>query len=103
METTESMIELVEIKTENDDDEDFFVNTEVIPAYPKVQNNWPCKLSGCTSVFNSRDDLDQHRQMHFECVPCEKNFKTRTELRHHRDAACCKFWVFLLLFYFLIN
>merc|ERR1711892_1053892 len=97
----ETQIELVEVKSEplldqlqlEPANEDFFVNTELLPVYPKVKK-WPCKLSGCVDVFDTFDELNEHRELvlHFECEPCKKKMKTAKELRKHRESMTCKFW-----------
>jgi len=97
----ETQIELIEVKSEplpeqqqlEDTPGDFFVNTELLPVYPKVKK-WPCKLSGCVDVFDTFDELNEHRELvlHFECEPCKKKMKTAKELREHRESMTCKFW-----------
>jgi len=97
----ETQIELIEVKSEplpeqqqlEDTPGDFFVNTELLPVYPKVKK-WPCKLSGCVDVFDTFDELNDHRELvpHFECEPCKKKMKTAKELRKHRESMTCKFW-----------
>ena len=98
----ETQIELVEVKSEplldqlqlEPANEDFFVNTELLPVYPKVKK-WPCKLSGCADVFDTFDELNEHRELvpHFECEPCKEKMKTAKDLRKHRESMACKFWV----------
>merc|ERR1711935_407105 len=97
----ETQIELIEVKSEplpeqqqlEDTPGDFFVNTELLPVYPKVKK-WPCKLSDCADVFDTFDELNEHRELvpHFEGEPCKEKMKTAKELRKHRESMACKFW-----------